>query len=131
MYNCFDIEAIESVSHPGDRFNNTTNKGCKPIKVRTGCNSMLTRTTAKNQASKSEDFDPIAFEAEREKIFFQTEKIVCSSKYFQYSPDFSEGEWDAKINAEPSLSRWGSADYRRGFLTGIEEKYNDRFAQLI
>ena len=85
-----------------------------------------------NSSIRDIAFDPIEFEAEREKIFFQTEKIVCSSKYSQYSPDYSDGEFDGKLGFEPSWEKWGSsADYKRGYLSGIEEKYNDKFAQLI
>ena len=87
---------------------------------------MITRTIVKNQS-----FDPIAFEQERARIFEQTEKSFSSQKYSNYSPDFSDGEWDAKLGYEPSLEKWASANYKRGYLAGIEEKYDDLFAQLI
>ena len=91
---------------------------------------MLTRTTAKNQVTTTEDFDPITFELQREEIFNRTERVIPSPKYSRYSADQTDGEWDAKVLSQPNLSRWGCLEYRRGYLAGIEEKYIDQFAQL-
>ena len=43
---------------------------------------------------------------------------------------FADGDWDARMGFEPSPENWLSADYRKGYLHGIEEKYNDKFDLL-
>ncbi len=85
-----------------------------------------------NSSIRDIAFDPIAFEQERDQIFARTEEDWSSQKYSRYSADYSDGEFDGKLGFEPSIERWGSsADYKQGYLSGIEEKYNDRFNQLI
>ena len=93
-------------------------------------------------------FDSSAFEQERAEIlartlrvgveyaacdaaFPPTEKSFSSEKYSSYSPEYADGEWDAKMSFEPSAENWISADYQCGYVAGIVEKYNDQFAQLI
>lgn len=67
-----------------------------------------------------QEFDTLALE----------EKL--DQDYCLNNSSFSDGEWDAKVSDRPNPEAWvTSADYRKGYLFGIEEKYNDQFAQLF
>ena len=62
------------------------------------------------------DFNVIDFESKHEQDYYQS----CGS--------FSDGDFDARIGIEPSEENWLSVDYREGYLFGIEQKFNEKFA---
>lgn len=43
---------------------------------------------------------------------------------------FADGDWDARMNFEPSPENWLSADYRKGYLYGTEQRLNEKFELL-
>lgn len=74
---------------------------------------MLTRNYDDNQS-----FNAIEFETKHEQDYYQS----CGS--------FADGDWDARIGIDPSFDAWHSADYRAGYLSGIESKFNEKFDLL-
>lgn len=103
---------------------------------------MITGTNLSNQVQSLEPFAPIQFETKREKIFNQSERSIeqfkslennteQKPKYSHYSPEYSDGSWDAIIGADPDPYNWfASEDYRKGYLRGIEEKYDEKYVQF-
>ncbi len=70
--------------------------------------------TYTNEFSVS-NYDVLALEIKLEKDFNNS-----NGSYY-------DGEYDGKLGFEPSQENWLSADYRKGYLRGIEEKYNDKY----
>ena len=73
---------------------------------------MLTRINHVNQHDST--LDVIALETKLEQDF-------------NNRATFADGDWDARLGFEPSEESWLSGQYRRGYLAGIEAKYNEKF----
>ena len=44
---------------------------------------------------------------------------------------FADGSWDAAIGGDPNPEAWiTSADYRKGYLAGIEQHFDNKYSQL-
>ncbi len=77
----------------------------------------MTHETVEAQAA-SQEFDALSFE------------IKHSEDFKKSRGAYYDGEWDAKIGAEPTQETWISYEYRKGYLQGIAEKYDDRFGLI-
>ncbi len=66
------------------------------------------------KTTEYQDFDVIALETKLEQDF-------------NSRATFADGDWDARLGFEPSEESWLSGQYRRGYLAGIEAKYNEKF----
>ena len=61
-----------------------------------------------HESKRLDDFNALAFEAQRYEVFQQTETPVLSESYL-------DGNWDAVIGCEPSSDRWYDSFYRQGY----------------
>ncbi len=83
-----------------------------------------------NSSIHETNFDPIAFETEREQVFkrYQSEQKF-SQNYVEFPTDnFPSGEWDGLQGFEPEPNQWMSADYRKGYHSGIDKRFNKLIA---
>lgn len=51
---------------------------------------------------------------------------------YMINDSFDDGMWDASvIGSDPNPEAWiTSADYRKGYLSGIEQHFDNKYAQL-
>ena len=75
-------------------------------------------------------FDPIAFEAKHQADY---ERSLAQDKFSQQYQDdsrttFADGKWDAKLNFEPESYQWLASAYRKGYLAGVAERLDEKFA---
>ncbi len=67
-------------------------------------------------------FDPIAFELKHEADFF------AAQAQEQFNNTYADGSWDGHLLNQPEAYQWQTPEYRRGYLKGIEEKFDTKFA---
>ena len=75
-------------------------------------------------------FDPVAYETEREQVF---ERSLAQQQFSENPKDFPtdnfpSGEWDGLQGFEPEPHQWASADYRAGYHSGINKRFNKLIA---
>lgn len=88
---------------------------------------MLTGNSSQNQDNNlDQEFNALEFELRHAKDF----QLLEQAQTIQYNDNYYSGDYDAKIGVESTFSQCLSNDYRTGYLTAIEEKYNDKFGLL-
>ena len=83
---------------------------------------MIASQFGQNQSSNARSFDAIAFEEQHEADFL---KVIAPEKF---NNTYADGCWDAYLLNEPEAYQWHSPDYKKGYLKGIEEKFDTKFA---
>ena len=75
-------------------------------------------------------FNSTAFEIERELVFqLSLAQQQFSENYQDFPTDnFPSGEWDGLQGFEPEPHQWASADYRRGYHSGVDKRFNKLIA---
>lgn len=76
------------------------------------------------------NFDSIAYEIEREQVFERSLSEQQFSENYQDFPtdNFPSGEWDGLQGFDPEPHQWTSADYRAGYHSGIDKRFNKLIA---
>lgn len=85
----------------------------------------MTNTNISQNTTQNQDFDAIAYEVKHYEAFCQSQ--TDESFYYGCKDSFSDGSWDAHLLNEPEHYQWLSADYRNGYLFGIQEKFDTKF----
>ena len=76
-------------------------------------------------------FDPIAFETKHQKDF---ERSLNEQKFSRQYKDalnnsFADGKWDGLQQFEPEAYQWLTPRYRRGYLSGVAQRLDEKFAR--
>ena len=84
-----------------------------------------------NLSIHESEFDPIAFETKLQTDFERSQQEQKFSQ--QYREDlrntFADGEWDGLQQFEPTAHQWHTSRYRRGYLSGVAKRLDEKFAQ--
>ena len=75
-------------------------------------------------------FDPIAFETKHQDQFERSQREQKFSQQYRDDPrnTYFDGEWDGKQGFEPEAYQWFATPYRRGYLNGVEQRLDEKFA---
>ena len=76
-------------------------------------------------------FDPIAFETKHQKDYERSLTQQKFSKQYQdpLNNTFADGKWDGLQQFEPEAYQWFTPRYRRGYLSGVAQRLDEKFVQ--
>ena len=77
------------------------------------------------------DFDVIALETKHQADYERSLKQEkFSQAYTDDNPsDFFDGKWDGLLSFQPEAYQWLNPLYRKGYLAGVSEKFDEQFAK--
>ena len=75
-------------------------------------------------------FDPIAFETKHQQDYERACAVQEFCQNYQDEPhtSFSDGKYDGELNIEPEPYQWFDPNYRKGYLAGVTNRYNEQFS---